>query len=144
MPCMGQRVCGFRHFRQPHARYRLLVVLAADSRGDVANLLQCRFYLHEVVDVELDGVAVPFPHLTGNEDSLVQRPLGLFQSGLQIVRGVLRVLHGHTYGSIFCRDFLFVSHVTIPFRPEREGRFSGIYRINAPRRQIRKRQAKTV
>lgn len=56
---------------------------AVNSCGDVAYLLQCRFYLHKVVDVELHGIAVLLPHLAGYEDGIMQRPLGLFQSGLQ-------------------------------------------------------------
>ena len=93
----------------------LAVVSAVYSCGDVADLLQCRFYLHEVVDVELHGIAVLFPHFAGNEYSLMQRTLGLFQSGLQVVCGVLRVLHGHTSGSISRRNFLFANHVTKSF-----------------------------
>ncbi len=61
----------------------LAIVPAVNSCGDVAYLLQCRFYLHKVVDVELHGIAVLLPHLAGYEDGIMQRPLGLFQSGLQ-------------------------------------------------------------
>lgn len=61
----------------------LAIVPAVNSGGDVAYLLQCRFYLHKVVDVELHGIAVLLPHLAGYEDGIMQRPLGLFQSGLQ-------------------------------------------------------------
>ena len=67
----------------------LAIVPAVNSCGDVAYLLQCRFYLHKVVDVELHGIAVLLPHLAGYEDGIMQRPLGLFQSGLQVVHGVL-------------------------------------------------------
>ena len=70
----------------------LAIVPAVNSGGDVAYLLQCRFYLHKVVDVELHGIAVLLPHLAGYEDGIMQRPLGLFQSGLQVVHGVLPVL----------------------------------------------------
>lgn len=61
----------------------LAIVPAVNSCGDVAYLLQCRFYLHKDVDVELHGIAVLLPHLAGYEDGIMQRPLGLFQSGLQ-------------------------------------------------------------
>ena len=54
----------------------LAIVPAVNSCGDVAYLLQCRFYLHKVVDVELHGIAVLLPHLAGYEDGIMQRPLG--------------------------------------------------------------------
>lgn len=41
----------------------LAIVPAVNSGGDVAYLLQCRFYLHKVVDVELHGIAVLLPHV---------------------------------------------------------------------------------
>ena len=86
----------------------LAIVPAVNSCGDVAYLLQCRFYLHKVVDVELHGIAVLLPHLAGYEDGIMQRPLGLFQSGLQVVHGVLPVLRRrYSPGTVFCREILF-------------------------------------
>lgn len=79
----------------------LAIVPAVNSCGDVAYLLQCRFYLHKVVDVELHGIAVLLPHLAGYEDGIMQRPLGLFQSGLQVVHGVLPVCGGGTVPAPF-------------------------------------------
>lgn len=54
----------------------LAIVPAVNSCGDVAYLLQCRFYLHKVVDVELHGIAVLLPHLAGYKYGIMQRPLG--------------------------------------------------------------------
>lgn len=79
----------------------LAIVPAVNSGGDVAYLLQCRFYLHKVVDVELHGIAVLLPHLAGYEDGIMQRPLGLFQSGLQVVHGVLQSRHRFLPGNSF-------------------------------------------
>lgn len=79
----------------------LAIVPAVNSCGDVAYLLQCRFYLHKVVDVELHGIAVLLPHLAGYEDGIMQRPLGLFQSGLQVVHGVLPSCGGGTVPAPF-------------------------------------------
>lgn len=94
----------------------LAIVPAVNSCGDVAYLLQCRFYLHKVVDVELHGIAVLLPHLAGYEDGIMQRPLGLFQSGLQVVHGVLPVLRRrYSPGTVFCREILFAYHVTVAF-----------------------------
>ena len=94
----------------------LAIVPAVNSGGDVAYLLQCRFYLHKVVDVELHGIAVLLPHLAGYEDGIMQRPLGLFQSGLQVVHGVLPVLRRrYSPGTVFCREILFAYHVTVAF-----------------------------
>ena len=108
----------------------LAIVPAVNSGGDVAYLLQCRFYLHKVVDVELHGIAVLLPHLAGYEDGIMQRPLGLFQSGLQVVHGVLPVLRRrYSPGTVFCREILFAYHVTVAFAR------------NDLRRQIRKGQA---
>lgn len=109
----------------------LAVVPAVNSCGDVADLLQCRFYLHKVVDVELHGIAILFPHFASNEYSLMQRTLGLFQSGLQVVCGVLRLLHGHTSGSISRRNFLFAYHVTKSFARNGKGAFPA-YTVYAP------------
>ena len=50
----------------------LAIVPAVNSGGDVAYLLQCRFYLHKVVDVELHGIAVLLPHLAGYEDGIMR------------------------------------------------------------------------
>lgn len=72
-----------RSFRSTCARHVTRHRPRCQSCGDVAYLLQCRFYLHKVVDVELHGIAVLLPHLAGYEDGIMQRPLGLFQSGLQ-------------------------------------------------------------
>ncbi len=84
----------------------LAIVPAVNSCGDVAYLLQCRFYLHKVVDVELHGIAVLLPHLAGYEDGIMQRPLGLFQSGLQVVHGVLPVLRRrYSPGTVFAGKF---------------------------------------
>ena len=112
----------------------LAIVPAVNSGGDVAYLLQCRFYLHKVVDVELHGIAVLLPHLAGYEDGIMQRPLGLFQSGLQVVHGVLPVLRRrYSPGTVFCREILFAYHVTVAFaRNEKNTHL---------RRQIRKGQA---
>ena len=96
----------------------LAIVPAVNSGGDVAYLLQCRFYLHKVVDVELHGIAVLLPHLAGYEDGIMQRPLGLFQSGLQVVHGVLPVLRRrYSPGTVFCREILFAYHVTVALLP---------------------------
>lgn len=84
----------------------LAIVPTVNSGGDVAYLLQCRFYLHKVVDVELHGIAVLLPHLAGYEDGIMQRPLGLFQSGLQVVHGVLPVLRRrYSPGTVFAGKF---------------------------------------
>lgn len=97
----------------------LAIVPAVNSGGDVAYLLQCRFYLHKVVDVELHGIAVLLPHLAGYEDGIMQRPLGLFQSGLQVVHGVLPVLRRrYSPGTVFCREILFCLSRYSCFRPK--------------------------
>lgn len=83
----------------------LAIVPAVNSCGDVAYLLQCRFYLHKVVDVELHGIAVLLPHLAGYEDGIMQRPLGLFQSGLQVVHGVLSCGGGTVPAPFFAGKF---------------------------------------
>lgn len=105
----------------------LAIVTTVNSGGDVAYLLQCRFYLHKVVDVELHGIAVLLPHLAGNEYGIMQRPLGLFQSGLQVVHGVLPVLRRrYSPGTAFCREILFACHVTVVFA-RKEKRVSVAY-----------------
>lgn len=84
----------------------LAIVPTVNSGGDVAYLLQCRFYLHKVVDVELHGIAVLLPHLAGYEDGIMQQPLGLFQSGFQVVHGVLPVLRRrYSPGTVFAGKF---------------------------------------
>lgn len=84
----------------------LAIVPAVNSGGDVAYLLQCRFYLHKVVDVELHGIAVLLPHLAGYKYGIMQRALGLFQSGLQVVHGVLPVLRRrYSPGTVFAGKF---------------------------------------
>ena len=97
----------------------LAIVPAVNSCGDVAYLLQCRFYLHKVVDVELHGIAVLLPHLAGYEDGIMQRPLGLFQSGLQsstVYSPVLR--RRYSPGTVFCREILFRLSRYSCFSPE--------------------------
>lgn len=120
----------------------LAIVPAVNSCGDVAYLLQCRFYLHKVVDVELHGIAVLLPHLAGYEDGIMQRPLGLFQSGLQVVHGVLPVLRRrYSPGTVFAGKFF--SPITLQLlSPEMKARIRGIRHKNTRlRRQIRKGQA---
>lgn len=102
----------------------LAIVPAVNSGGDVAYLLQCRFYLHKVVDVELHGIAVLLPHLAGYEDGIMQRPLGLFQSGLQVVHGVLPVLRRrYSPGTVFAGKFF--SPITLQLlSPEMKSAYS--------------------
>lgn len=102
----------------------LAIVPAVNSCGDVAYLLQCRFYLHKVVDVELHGIAVLLPHLAGYEDGIMQRPLGLFQSGLQVVHGVLPVLRRrYSPGTVFAGKFF--SPITLQLlSPEMKSAYS--------------------
>ena len=120
----------------------LAIVPAVNSGGDVAYLLQCRFYLHKVVDVELHGIAVLLPHLAGYEDGIMQRPLGLFQSGLQVVHGVLPVLRRrYSPGTVFCREILFAYHVTVAFARNEKRVFLAYAKNTHLRRQIRKGQA---
>lgn len=112
-------------------RYSLLVLVALNPRGDIAYFLQCRFDFHQIVDVEFDGIAIPFPHPAGNEDSLVQRLLRLLQSGFKVISGVLRILCGHTPGSVSRREILFAFHVTTAFIRNKKGVFAADTRRHA-------------
>ena len=94
----------------------LAIVPAVNSCGDVAYLLQCRFYLHKVVDVELHGIAVLLPHLAGYEDGIMRRPLGLFQSGLRSSTVYSPSCGGGTVPApFFAGKFFFAYHVTVAF-----------------------------